>query len=74
VTGAEPFSDLFGVAVKGIECLAFTAIIVGILGFWLIIPAFQKWWHTKKEWIFWLLLVVGCIVAYQLFAILIKLR
>jgi hypothetical protein len=37
----------------------FILLIFGIFGFWLVIPAFQKWRHTKNEWIAWVFLAVS---------------
>jgi len=38
--------------------IAFAIILVGVLGFWLVIPAFQTWRGTKKEWIAWIFLAI----------------
>ena len=41
---------------------------LGILGFWVIIPAFQKWRHTKYEWIAWVFFAIAiffvCVLIY----------
>jgi hypothetical protein len=38
-------------------------MVFGALGFWLAIPAFQKWWHTRK-WITWLFFAISLFGAY----------
>src|SRR5438309_249387 len=45
------------------------AMILGILGYCFVIPAFQKWWHTQK-WMAWIFLVIGILLIYPLLAIL----
>jgi len=42
--------------------IGFSLIIFGILGFWLLIPAFQKWWHTKR-WLAWTFLTIAVLIT-----------
>jgi hypothetical protein len=39
--------------------LGVVMLLLGSLGFWLVIPAFQKWWHTKDRWLAWLFLGIA---------------
>lgn len=36
--------------------LGFALMAFGVLGYWIAIPAVQKWWHTKR-WLAWTFLV-----------------
>jgi hypothetical protein len=44
-------------------------MVVGPLFFWLVIPAFQKWWHTK-QWLAWLLLVIAVVLFFAIISLL----
>jgi membrane protease YdiL (CAAX protease family) len=47
--------------------IALFFISFGVLGFWLLIPAFQKWRHTKKEWLAWTFLAIAIVLLCVLF-------
>ena len=42
------------------------AAALGVLGFWLIVPAFQKWQHTKNEWLAWTFLIIAILLVCTL--------
>jgi hypothetical protein len=43
--------------------IVLSMITLGVLGFWFVIPAFQKWWHTKR-WLAWTFLGIGSVLIY----------
>src|SRR5438132_462771 len=45
--------------------IGFALIVCGISGFWLVIPAFQKWWRTDRRLV-WLFLSIGIFMVYIL--------
>lgn len=51
-----------------IDIIALILMAIGALGFWFVIPAFQKWKHTKYEWGAWLFLAIAtlliCVLIY----------
>ena len=59
-SGKTPF--LFYVILPAI----YIALGFGILGFWVVIPAFQKWYRTKREWLAWLFLIIAIAGAYAM--------
>ncbi len=67
VIGSGKFPTLFYIW----EGIGLFLIIFGVLGWWLVIPAFQKYWHTKR-YIFWICLGIAlsvlAFVIYQLVA------
>ncbi|MDR3582025.1 MAG: hypothetical protein P4L67_01995 [Candidatus Pacebacteria bacterium] len=46
--------------------ITFLFMAAGVFGFWCVIPAFQKWGHTQKQWIAWVFFgaVIVIIVAF----------
>src|ERR1035437_1764675 len=51
--------------------IALFFISFGVLGFWLLIPAFQKWRNTKNEWLVWVFLAIAIFVVCGVLYILI---
>jgi Kef-type K+ transport system membrane component KefB len=47
--------------------IAIFLMTLGVLGFWLLIPAFQKWRHTKNEWLAWTFLTIVVVLLCALF-------
>jgi hypothetical protein len=45
---------------------AFVMIVLGSLGFWFVIPAFQKWGHTKP-WLAWVFLTIAVLILLACF-------
>jgi hypothetical protein len=54
--------------VYGLNLLSIAMALFGVLGFWLVIPAFEKWWHTKK-WLALIFLIVGIFAGLLFFAL-----
>lgn len=51
---------------------SYAIMLIGISGFWFIVPAFEKWWHTKKQWLAWIFLVVGIVIIPPLLFLLLE--
>jgi hypothetical protein len=54
-----------------LQYVAIFVVLVGVSGFWVIVPAFQKWWCTRR-WLAWTFFLIGLIVPYLLLASLVS--
>jgi len=53
---SRPPSPAIISTVNGFELVGGLLIQSGIFFFWIIRPAFQKWWKTDNRWLFWVIL------------------
>ncbi|HUC02147.1 MAG TPA: hypothetical protein VMA75_04595 [Candidatus Paceibacterota bacterium] len=57
------YANVSGTFFIFVMSVAIVLILIGVSGFWIIVPAFQKWWHTKKRWLVWVFLAIGFILV-----------
>lgn len=67
--GWQPTQSSRWVGLYALENIAFAMMIFGALGWWLVIPAFQTWRHSKR-WLVWTLLVIAIALALYCLAFL----